>query len=409
MQTAKQEIHTIPGVTIVLAAGQTITNGMPVTFAGPGDVTHVYLEAVGNGTATVTFSFIGTGNAGGLNHADSITVTAYAQEFRQVTTEATPEGVLYNPCGIAEGGTARFQMSFLPESIPGSKIVWSNAYGHVSFPEGNTGRTVTVKGEAAGAFRLEVEVEGILLSPYAEGEVKLMRDVDVTVLIVRDDNGQNAAYTEDKVQSLITGLNKIYRQPAMTFRLAGEINYTNRTDWLNLTRTDGIWPDNDGMRRTLPRHGSQGLKLIFVNTIASVTTATSVTNALGGNNNPYGTIVAAGHASPRVVGHEFGHACGLRDIFVEDGRTPLKVTGEMDLLRMPADWGGGYYPPGLMQADLIKQLLMYGWVEEGAGTDIPTGSIYGVWHDLLNGVWKLDLAPVGLDNLERDPDRINHK
>ena len=76
---------------------------------------------------------------------------------------------------------------------------------------------------------------------------------------------------------------------------------------------------------------------------------------------------------------------------------------------MPFDWGGGYYPPGLMQTNLIKQLLMYGWVEDGAGTDIPTGSIYGVWHDLLNGVWKLDLAPVGLDNLERDPDRINHK
>ena len=29
-------------------------------------------------------------------------------------------------------------------------------------------------------------------------------------------------------------------------------------------------------------------------------------------------------------------------------------------MQMPFDWGGGYYPPGLLQADLIKQLLMYG-------------------------------------------------
>ena len=79
-----------------------------------------------------------------------------------------------------------------------------------------------------------------------------------------------------------------------------------------------------------------------------------------------------------------------------------------DELRMPADWGGGYYPPNLMQADLIKQLLMYGWVEDGAGTDIPTGRIYGLWRD-ENGVWQLGLAPVGLESIERDSNLINHQ
>ena len=58
--------------------------------------------------------------------------------------------------------------------------------------------------------------------------------------------------------------------------------------------------------------------------------------------------------------------------------------------RMPWDWGGGYYPPSLMQAGIIKQLLMYG-VTEGQATDgnvdIPTGRIYGLWRD-DNGVWQ---------------------
>jgi len=164
------------------------------------------------------------------------------------------------------------------------------------------------------------------------------------------------------------------------------------------------------IKETLSKNGFDGLKLCFVNTITSVTTATSVTNALGGNNNPYGTIVATGYAnaplSPRVLGHEFGHACGLRDIYVSN--TTHKVTGEIEKARMPWDWGGGFYPLGLMQADLIKQLLMYGWVEEGAGTDIPTSTIYGVWYEWVNRQrdWKLDLAPVGLDSMNRQP---NHQ
>ena len=61
--------------TPLLAAGQTITNGMPVTFATPGGVTEVWLEALAPGTASVTFSFIGTGNAEGLNHSDTLNIT----------------------------------------------------------------------------------------------------------------------------------------------------------------------------------------------------------------------------------------------------------------------------------------------------------------------------------------------
>jgi len=62
--------------TPLLAAGQTVTNGMPVTFATPGGVTEVWLEALAPGTASVTFSFIGTGNAQGFNHADTLDIMA---------------------------------------------------------------------------------------------------------------------------------------------------------------------------------------------------------------------------------------------------------------------------------------------------------------------------------------------
>ena len=58
----------------LLVTGQTVTNGMPVTFATAGDVTEVWLEAVSNGTVTVTFGFTGSDDAKGLDFHDTLNV-----------------------------------------------------------------------------------------------------------------------------------------------------------------------------------------------------------------------------------------------------------------------------------------------------------------------------------------------
>jgi len=68
--------------TPLLAVGQTVTNDIPVTFANPGNVTEVWLEALAPGTAEITFSFIGTGNAEGFNHADTLKVMAQEPEIQ---------------------------------------------------------------------------------------------------------------------------------------------------------------------------------------------------------------------------------------------------------------------------------------------------------------------------------------
>jgi len=60
--------------TPLLTAGQTVTNGMPVSFVAPA-AAKLWLEAVSNGTATVTFSFEGTNNAAGFKHADALNIT----------------------------------------------------------------------------------------------------------------------------------------------------------------------------------------------------------------------------------------------------------------------------------------------------------------------------------------------
>ena len=59
----------------LLVPGQTVTNGQPVTFTTSND-TLVYLEAISNCTADLTFRFQGTGNVLGINHQDTLKVTA---------------------------------------------------------------------------------------------------------------------------------------------------------------------------------------------------------------------------------------------------------------------------------------------------------------------------------------------
>ena len=70
---------------------------------------------------------------------------------------------------------------------------------------------------------------------------------------------------------------------------------------------------------------------------------------------------------------------------------------------MNHDWGNGFYPPEMEHADLLPQLLMYGFVvpDQPMG-DIPAGQIYGLGYDedpndpnLKH--WKLDLLDVGLE------------
>jgi len=60
----------------------------------------------------------------------------------------------------------------------------------------------------------------------------------------------------------------------------------------------------------------------------------------------------------------------------------------------PKDWGGGYYPAGLLQADLVTRLLMYGYSEDDA-LDIPYGEVWGVYKTMEKG-----MVEVGVKNMK---------
>ena len=413
----------LPGVyTIALAGpsnvvarygGVTVRGGESNAVAFPPGSTleTVLVQAEGPGEAVLTLSFQGTGAASGISCEALLKMTAVAVTLEPVTTENSPE--VYNPCGIATGGIGYYKINVEPAALfPDDKISWSVVSGDVSFVGNrNTGRLVAVKGGSTeGAFKLEVELEGVNFpaNPCIAGMVLDPKTVPVTVWIVRDDNGNNAACSEGRVQELLDGVNAIFKQCAMTFHVNGAIQYTNCEEWLDIDFTNGWSGELESIRNIETATG--GIELYFVRDFYIDGT---IAGSLLGLEDTQGIVLRSG-ISERTLAHEIGHACGLLDIYPYrsvSNTLERVVTGPVTADRLPQDWGAGYYPPDLLQAYLITyRLLMMGYEDPTITTtcDIPLGSVYGTWFDrlppLFEGdvvidVWEQSLAPVGLNSM----------
>ncbi|MDX9794925.1 MAG: hypothetical protein RBU24_15570, partial [Kiritimatiellia bacterium] len=371
----------------------------------------VLVQAEGPGEAVLTLSFQGTGAASGISCEASLKMTAVAVTLEPVTTENSPE--VYNPCGIATGGIGYYKINVEPAALfPDDKISWSVVSGGVSFVGNcNTGRLVAVKGGSTeGAFKLEVELEGVNFptNPCIAGMVLEPKTVPVTVWIVRDDNGNNAACSEGRVQELLSGANAIFKQCAMTFHVNGAIQYTNSSALLDIDFTNGWSGELESIRNIETETG--GIELYYINQFVF---DDEPDDHFLGVEDMQGIVITS-IISDKTLAHEIGHACGLLDIYPYrsvSNTLERVVTGPVTADRLPQDWGAGYYPPDLLQAYLITyRLLMMGYEDPTITTtcDIPLGSVYGTWFDrlppLFEGdvvidVWEQSLAPVGLNSM----------
>lgn len=206
--------------------------------------------------------------------------------------------------------------------------------------------------------------------------------IDLNLCIVYDNRNQ-PTITQAGFESLVTEVNRIFRQVAMSFR-AGECIVTNDSSFVsidsnNLTGSIGLFDALDG---------SSGIKVFFVPELIDAAAFQC----------SKGIVVGQGY-SARVLAHELGHACGLDDIYdVYDG-VEYEVNGAIRRAWVPLDWGD--YRTVSDQAELVQQLLMYGY-DSGTGVDITFGDVYGLWYSEFedssgesNVVWHMSLAPVG--------------
>ena len=304
-----------------------------------------------------------------------------------------------NPCGIVQGDDAWFRIDFGRLSPPDSEIEWmSSGEGTVSFPEGNRGRTVRVRGGACGAVKLEVQIgDATSRRPCFHARVVTNSVVGVSAWVIGD--GEAPASSGERVVEMLGRANEIWKQTGLSFRL-DEYCVTNRADMMDVgyTSANGA-PTVYDVAALNPASGI--LKVYFVNTIAGGT-ANVVVN---GTTTRKGILISA-CATTSTLAHEIGHAFGLKDVYVSYQGIAQSAHGPLSESKTPDDWNGGtgqrYYTPGTGIESLIPKLLMYG----GGGdsrADITIGGVYGLWYSnrwnaathRFERVWQTSLAPVG--------------
>ena len=299
----------------------------------------------------------------------------------------------YNPCGIIAGENAYFMMSLKPDSYPDANIVWhQSGTGTVSFVNGNTGRSVTVRGVTPGDITLSVQIgDAVSARPRFEARVVEETVVDVSLWIMAD--GTNQACSVARALTMLNKAGEVWKQVGLKFRLC-ECAVTNCPGMMKI-----VEDSEDG------RHASDVFSLHGYNSsrincyiIGQIYNQESGVVGLGG---PQGIIVTPA-SGDRGIAHEIGHVYRLTDIY--DVVSSIVVSGDANQMHTPSDWNGGtgsrYYRYRQRQSDLVRRLLMMG--AKDGGMDITKGDVYGFWYETENvgltnstSTLRCSLAPVG--------------
>jgi len=327
-----------------------------------------------------------------------------------VTAAADPAGHVVNPGGMPLGGTGHFKVEVADGAVPDADITWTvkSGAGRVAFAGGSAGPDVTVNAAATGTFTLEADVRGLVITPphvrpHFTGAVLPAVTVPVTVWIVRKEDGLPIR-EPTTIPELLTDANRILWQNGLTLVQSGSYHLLNNTNWLN--HIDVVNPANTNLSAMLNTTNSAGdaVELYFVNMLEGGESA--------GVRWPEGIAIASGEDTAHTLAHEVLHDCGLEDIYTienPDSSDPNPIPGPVSEGRIPSDWGGGYYLPGLTQRSLVTRLIMrsgrFGPEPPlSQGVCLPRGTVCG-WRDQdTNGnVRVLGQAGVGRSSVRRSP------
>ena len=209
-------------------------------------------------------------------------------------------------------------------------------------------------------------------------------DIDCCIVASEEDGRLVEAIDQSNLTNEIAGVNRIFRQAAMSFRLRRCV----------ITNDEALATiDSDDRNQQIPLfmalQADGALNLFFVKRVVG---AAAFQTEFG--------IVMGPNCGAELIAHEIGHACGLQDIYDEHSETGLSLDGSPSRDRMPDDWGR--YRRGADQRDVIKSMLMYGYTARD-GCDISYGDVFGLWYTTedqpgtneVRKVWHLSLAPVG--------------
>jgi hypothetical protein len=307
-----------------------------------------------------------------------------------VTVATNAAGTIVNPAGVPLNGVAVYRVAVVPEGIiPDSDIHWSKNNSNVTFYGGkNWGREAHVRGLAAGDFTLEVTIDNMPTDyrPHIHGRVLTPTVTPIHVYIICDADGTPAVST-DTVNAWVAEANRIYRQTAMSFYVAG-VEHVVSNDWVKID------DENEFDELCSYANVNEGLELYCVREMKSVGLHSDM--RLMPTDERCGIAVRA-NAIASALAHEIGHACKLNDLKYELDNSVDEV-----LVGIP-NWSGGagtgYHAPGLKHQDLVKRILMYHQAEPTI-TDIPLGDVAGTYVSEGGGSPKTNAVICGLDYMD---------
>ena len=297
-----------------------------------------------------------------------------------------------NPSGVPVGGDAVFRVGVLPQNYPDSKIVWrTSGTGVISFPNGNVGREVTVRGVSGGSVKLKAQIGGCEASPPAFGvDVVEPRTVRLSAWIVSNAEGTTPVSVEG-VRELVRGANDILAQVGVTLDIGNRIVVTNIPAAYDIARHSGSETRWSFSRLVDMNSGTGAIESYFVRNIIGDGNGADEDEEIIGLHSASGIAISASGTAVTFA-HEIGHAFGMDDIYAERNmRFVLGRTCSSKFL-YNSDWNNGcdghgeggerYYPCDTFQERLIRRLLMDGSKTNAAdGVDIPCGTVWGYPSD----------------------------
>ena len=218
---------------------------------------------------------------------------------------------------------------------------------------------------------------------------------------------------------MVNGLNHIFKQAGIKFTKNPVIHTRNRDDWFELDygkfNSDATYQAE--LRTLLPP--CNGLKVYIVDKLVNSGGAAGAFVDPNYQNGKIYLMVIPSDLRPDLVGHEFGHGVGLRDIYVSatdvngsnpsdypDGYTNTDLSPDF----FKKDWteyygGEGYFM--FNHATIIRRLLMNGFPDLTPGAkqlDIPLDGVKGILRIDQTSTFINGWPKVSIDDINYNPE-----
>ena len=335
------------------------------------------------------------------------TITARLSEYPEVTATSTlkvidvycelicnevdPTYGVINPAYVVKGMDSMFKAWIEPAVLVSNSNInasWSTSNSNVSIIS-NSLEKLVVRGNDLGECSLTLNIDDAqFITPKIN--TKVVNMVTNTIHACYNLGTTNVVNMTDlraDFSNRLEVVNQIYKQVGMYF-VAGVVTNQVNDEWTRIEcLPSGYFKINTDMYDIFK--SETGLKVFLVDEIENNASGIHIV----------GHIIIKKSSPFSSLGHEIGHACKLRDIYVR--KNNLTLTENITLEFLPTDCCGTeshIFYKKVKQSEIIPKLIMYG-VKNSNKIDISFGDVYGVWYYWENGhkIYHKSNAKIGFE------------